>query len=84
MHSWNTFGARTNHEHTWIHKTHHDLNLGEAITFPFIVLFVISHMDYIQMSFCPRIPKLRMSKFSKSGLLKLWKAITSYVDLRLK
>jgi len=29
------------HEHTWIHKTHHDLDLGEATTFPFIIFFLI-------------------------------------------
>jgi hypothetical protein len=33
MYSWNIFGARMNHMHTQIHKTHHGSNLGEAITF---------------------------------------------------
>ncbi len=39
---WNTFGAQTNHVHTQIQKTHHDLNLGAATTFPlqyFLCLF---------------------------------------------
>ncbi len=61
MHSWSTFGARAHHEHTQIHKickTHHGPNLEEATTFPLIIFFVINHGDYIQMSFCPRIPKL--------------------------
>jgi hypothetical protein len=33
MHSLNTFGARTNHEQTQIHKTHHGPNLGEVTIF---------------------------------------------------
>jgi len=43
MPSWNTFGAWTSHEQTWIHKIHHNLDLGEATTFPFIIFFVINH-----------------------------------------
>jgi hypothetical protein len=43
MHSWNTFDARTNHKHTQIHKTHHNLDLGEATIFPLILCFMISH-----------------------------------------
>jgi hypothetical protein len=76
MHSWNTFGAWMSHGHTWTHKVHHGLDLGEATTFPFIILFVISHGGYIQMPFCPRISKLKVSKFPKLGLLALWRAIT--------
>jgi len=41
--SWSTFGAWMNHEQTWIHKTHHDPDLEEATTFPFIVFFVLGH-----------------------------------------
>jgi hypothetical protein len=69
MCSWSTFGARTSHEHTWMSKTHHGLDLGETITFPIIVFFVISHRGYIQMSFCPRTPNLGVPKISKLGLL---------------
>jgi hypothetical protein len=29
--------------HTRIHKIHHNPNLGEANTFPFIIFFVINH-----------------------------------------
>jgi hypothetical protein len=47
MRSWNTFGART----------HHSPNLGEATTFPLIILFVLGHGANTQMSFCPRTPK---------------------------
>jgi len=78
---WSTFGAWMNHEYTWTHKTHCDLNLKEATTFSLIVLFVINHMGYIQMSFCPKTPKLRILKFLKLGLLALWRAITSFSNL---
>jgi hypothetical protein len=43
MHNWNIFGARTSHGQTQTHNTHHGSDLGEATTFPFIVLFVPSH-----------------------------------------
>jgi len=68
MHGWNNFGARMSHEYTQTHKTHHNLDLGEAIAFPLIVFFVISHMGYTQMSFCLETPKLRVLKFSKLRL----------------
>ncbi len=84
MRSWNIFGAWTSHEQTWIHKTHHNLNLREATTFPLIVFFVHGHETYIQMSFCPRTPKLGVSKFSKWGLSSLWRPITLCADLWLK
>jgi hypothetical protein len=32
------FGAKMSHMQTQIHKIHHGSNLGEATTFPFIVL----------------------------------------------
>jgi hypothetical protein len=51
MHNWSTFNAHTNHKHTWIHKNHHDLNLGEAIVFPLTVLSMIGHKGCTQMSF---------------------------------
>jgi hypothetical protein len=50
------FGAWTSHEQTRNHKTHHDSNLKEATTFPFIVFFMLSHGASTQMSFCHRIP----------------------------
>jgi hypothetical protein len=84
MHSWITFGARMNHEHTRIHETHHSLDQGEAITFPLIIFFVPSHGGYIQMSFCPGTIKLGVLKFSKLGLSKLWKPITFCEDLQLR
>ncbi len=56
MRSWNTFGAWTSHGHIQPHKTHHNPNL--ETTFPIILFFVINHGGYIQMSFCPKSPKI--------------------------
>jgi hypothetical protein len=84
LRNWNTFGARTRHEHTWTHKTHYDPNLGETSTFPLILFFMISHRGCIQMSFCPKTPKLGIPKFSKLWFPQLWKPITSYENLQLK
>jgi hypothetical protein len=81
---WSNFDARKSHEHTWTHKNHHNLDLGETITFPLIVFSVISDGGYIHMSFCPGTPKLVVSKFANLGLLAFWRAITSRVNLRLK
>jgi len=78
MHSWSTFGARTNHIHTWTHKTHHGPD------FFFVILFVISHEGYIQMSFYPKTPNLGVLKFSKLGLLLFWKPIIFCANLQLK
>jgi hypothetical protein len=57
MHSLSTFGAKTNHGQTQIHKIHHGPDLGEATTFPLIVYFVPLHEGHIQMTFCPWTPK---------------------------
>jgi hypothetical protein len=96
MHSWNTFGARTSHEQTWTHKTHHGSNLGEAATFPLIVYSMPGHKTSTQMSFCPRthsgspeIPKIRTHSGSpeipKIKIpTELWRPITLCVDLRLR
>jgi hypothetical protein len=54
----NIFDAWTSHGQTWTHKIHHDPDLGEATTFPFIVFFVPGHGASTQMSFCPGFPKL--------------------------
>jgi hypothetical protein len=42
VHSLNAFGARTSHMQTWIHKTHHNMDLGEATTFPLIVIMCLA------------------------------------------
>jgi hypothetical protein len=57
MHSLSTFGVRMNHMQTRIHKTHHNLDLGETITFPLILYYVLGHKTGTQMTFCPRTPK---------------------------
>jgi hypothetical protein len=82
--SYNIFGAWTNHEHTHIHKPHHGLDLGGAITFPLILFFMPRHRAYIQMSFCPRILKLRVLKLLKLGLLWLWRTINFCAGLQLR
>ncbi len=84
MHSWNIFCEWTNHGHTQTHKTHHNLNLGETTIFPLIVFFIINHEDYTQMSFCLKVLRLGVLKFSKLRLLKFWTPITSCADLRLR
>jgi hypothetical protein len=84
VHGWSTFDARINHKHTHSHKTHHGLDLGETITFPLVVLFVINHGGYIQLSFCLGTPKLGISKFPKLGLSTLWRAIISFANLWLR
>jgi hypothetical protein len=63
MHSWSTFGARTSHKQTQIHKTHHGPNLGEATTFRFIVYYVSLYEAHIQMTFCPGTPKWESRNF---------------------
>jgi hypothetical protein len=72
------------HGHIRIHKIHHSLNLGEAITFPFIVFSMISHEGCTQMLFCLKTPKLGVLKFSKLGLSTLWRPIVSCLNLWLK
>jgi len=57
MHSWSTFGVKTNHMQIQTHKTHHSPNLGEVTTLPIIVYFVPIYEAHIQMAFCPGTPK---------------------------
>jgi len=47
-----------NHGQPRTHKTHHGLDLGEVTTFPLIVYYVPLHEAHIQMTFCPKIPKV--------------------------
>jgi hypothetical protein len=84
MHNLSTFGAWTNHEHTQTNKTHCWPDLGEATTFPLIVFSMINHKGYIQMSFCPGIPKLKVLKLPKLGFPTFWRDITSYVDFKIE
>jgi hypothetical protein len=52
-HSW----CMDDHGQARTHKTHHDLDLGEAITFPLIVFSMLGHWANTQMLFCSRTPK---------------------------
>ncbi len=72
--SCNIFGEWTKHMQTHIHKTHHGLDLGETIAFPFIMFYVPSHGTNIQMSFCLGTPRLEFR--NKLGLSQLWRPIT--------
>jgi hypothetical protein len=45
--------------------------LGEATTFPLIVLFVIRHEGCIQMSFCLKTPKLENSQVGSPEIPKI-------------
>jgi hypothetical protein len=72
------------HKQIRTHKTHHGLNLGEAITFPLIVFFVPDHEANTQMSFCFETPKLKVLKFPKLGFLQIWRPITTSTSLRLR
>jgi hypothetical protein len=67
------------HRHTHIHKTHHNPDLGEAITFCLIVFSMLGHGACTQMSFCHGT-----FNFPKLGFSWLWRPTNFYVDLRLK
>jgi hypothetical protein len=74
VHSSSTFGARTNHGQTQIHKTHHSLDLGEATTFPLTVFSMLGHGACMQMSFCPRTPNDALPSFLIDSNVNLkWK-----------
>jgi hypothetical protein len=57
---------------------------GKPPPSPLIEFYVLGHRAYIQMSFCPEIPKFEVLKFPKLGLSWLWKPIPSCVDLVLR
>ncbi len=84
VHNLSIFGARTSHRQTWIHKTYHGPNLGEATTFPLIVYYVLDHRTSTQMSFLSHDSQVGVLKFLKLGLSQLWGLITLCVDLRLR
>jgi hypothetical protein len=84
VHSWNIFGARTSHEQTWIHKTHHGLDLGETTTFPLIVYFVPFHEARIQIAFCPRILEWEFRNSQSWDSYNFGGPITLRADLRLR
>jgi len=70
------FGAQTNHRKTWTYKTHHGLDLREAIFFPLYYFECLATGPTPKCHFVLGLPKLR--------LLQLWKPIAFYAYLRLK
>jgi hypothetical protein len=84
MHNYKTFGARTNHEQTWTHKTHHSPDLGEITTSPLTVFSVLGHGAYTQMSVCLGTPKLGVPKFLKLEFPQLRKPITFFFKSMIK
>ncbi len=87
MRSWTTFGARMSHGQTCIHKIHHDLDLGEATTFPLIILSMFGHGTNTQMSFCQGLLSESLEIF-KIGILATLEAHTfacrSLIEVRSK
>jgi hypothetical protein len=81
MHSLSIFGIRMNHGQPQTHKTHHNLALGEATTFPLIVYSVPFHEAHIQMAFfVPGLPN-GSPKIPKVAILATLGPITLCVDL---
>jgi hypothetical protein len=83
MHSWSTFGARTNHGQTQTHKTHHGLDLGQATTFHLIIYFVSGHGTGIQMALCPETPKWESQNSHNWDSCDFWRPITLHANLQL-
>jgi len=82
--NWSTFNARTNHEHTQIHKIHHGPNLGETTTFSLIVFYVVNHKGCTQMSSSPEIPEIgspEIFEILKIGILATLEAHNFFLDL---
>jgi hypothetical protein len=76
VHSWSTFDGRVNHGQTRTHKTHHDLDLGEATTFPPYSILCASPRGPQPNDILSRDSQMGVSKFLKLGLLHLWGPIT--------
>jgi len=51
------FGVGTSHGQPWTRLTHHGLDSGEAITFPYIVFSALLRGTHIPMAFIPETPK---------------------------
>jgi hypothetical protein len=79
------FGVGTNHGQPWTHLTHHDLDSGEATTFPHIVFSAARGGGYIQMALFLGTPKLKSRNCPKTvpvGVPGLWELITP--DFRVR
>jgi hypothetical protein len=77
----NTFSARTSHGQTRTHKTHHNPDLGEATTFPFIIYYAPLHEAHIQMAFLSQDSQMGVLKLPRLELPQLCEAITLCADL---
>jgi hypothetical protein len=83
VHNYSTFGAQTSHGQTWIPKTHHDLDLREAITFPFIIFSVPGHRACLHpnviLSWDSQVGNLEIPKIGTLVILEahnfLWKPL---------
>jgi len=62
---WNIFYAQTSQGHTWIYKIHHNLDLGETTTFPFILFPMITYSK----NSCMELANDCVSPFSRGPLL---------------
>jgi len=78
---WNTLDVKTSRGQLRIHKIHHDLDLGEATTFPHIVYFAPLHEAHIQMV-SSRDSQRGVLKSPRLELLHLCRAIISCSDLQ--
>ncbi len=82
MHNWSTFGARTSHEQTRTHKTHHGPNLGESHHLPPYNIFCASPQGPHPNGFLSQDSQMEVSKLPKLRLLQLWSPITLCANLR--
>jgi len=83
VHSRSTFGATTSHEQTQTQKTHHNPDLGEATTFPFIIYFVPLHEAHPN-GILSRDSQVGVPKFPQLGLPQFCRPITLRAELQLK
>jgi hypothetical protein len=81
VHSWNTLGARTNHERLRTHKTHHGPDSGEATTFSYSILYS-SPWRFHSNGFLSRDSQVGVPKLLRLELPQLCGTITFSADLR--
>jgi hypothetical protein len=74
VHNWNTFGTWTNHGQTWIHKTHHDLDLGGSHHLPLYNILCAWSQDLHPNVILSRDPQVGSPEIPKIGTLVTLKA----------
>jgi hypothetical protein len=77
------FGVGTSHGLTQTHMTHHDLDSGEATTFPLIVFSAALCQGYSKWLFFPRLPSWSLETILV-GVPGLWELISPDCQVRLK